>query len=117
MIIKSQRAKRAILTALADEDMTKILDAVMIHSKSINDIIRENNIAHTTGYRKTNWLLKEGLLIIDKIIITPEGKKYSLFHSVLKSITVKYEHKGVVIEAEQNYDIIEKKMARFYSLD
>ena len=117
MIIKSQRAKRAILTALADEDMTKILDAVMIHSKSINDIIRENNIAHTTGYRKTNWLLKEGLLIIDKIIITPEGKKYSLFHSVLKSITVKYEHKDVIIEAEQNYDIIEKKMARFYSLD
>ncbi len=117
MIIKSQRAKRAILAALADEEMVKILDSVMNHSKSINDIIRESNIAHTTCYRKTKWLLKEGLIIIDKIVITPEGKKFSLFHSVLKSISVKYENYDVIIDAEQNYDIIKKTMARFYSFE
>jgi hypothetical protein len=47
MIIKSQRAKKAVLAALADEEMIKILDSVMIHSKSINEIIRETNIAYT----------------------------------------------------------------------
>ena len=51
----------------------------MFHSKSINDIIRETNIAYTTCYRKTNWLLNEGLLKVDKIVITPEGKKFSQF--------------------------------------
>jgi len=117
MIVKSQRAKKAILASLADVEMVKILDSLMFHSKSINDIIRETNIAYTTCYRKTNWLLKEGLVKVDKIVITPEGKKFSQFHSVLKSINVKYEGNEIIVEAEQNFDIIKKTMERFYSLD
>lgn len=117
MIIKSQRAKRAILAALADEEMTKILDSVMYQSKSIGDIIIQTSIAYTTCYRKVKWLLNEGLIIIDKIIITKEGKKFSLFHSVLKSINVKYEDNSVVIEAEENFDIVKRTVERFYSLD
>ena len=44
MIVKSQRAKKAILASLADEEMVKILDSLMFHSKSINDVIGETNI-------------------------------------------------------------------------
>ena len=117
VLVQSQSAKKAILAALADEEMTKILDSVMYHSKSIVDITRENNIPHTTCYRKTKWLLNEGLVIVDKIVITPEGKKFSLYHSVLKAINVKYESNNVIVEAEQNFDIIKKTMARFYSLE
>ena len=117
MIVESQRAKNAILAALADEEMTKILDSVMYHSKSIADITRENNIAHTTCYRKTNWLINEGLVSVDKIVITPEGKKFSLYFSVFKSINVKYESNNVIVEAEQNLDIVKRAMARFYSLE
>jgi DNA-binding transcriptional ArsR family regulator len=117
MIVQSQRAKKAILAALADEEMTKILDSIMYHSKSIVDIIRENDIPHTTCYRKTKWLLKEGLVTVDKIVITPEGKKFSLYHSILRSINVRYESNSVIIEAEENVDIVKKMMARFYSLE
>ena len=117
MIVQSQSAKKAVLTALADEEMRNILDSVMYHSKSIVDISREQNIPHTTCYRKTKWLINEGLVIVDKIIITPEGMKFSLYHSVLKSISVKYEGNNVTIEAEQNFDIVKKTMARFYSLE
>ena len=83
MIVQSQSAKKGILTALADEEMMKILDSVMYHSKSIVDVARERNIPHTTCYRKTKWLLNEGLVIVEKIVITTEGKKFSLYHSVL----------------------------------
>ena len=79
MIIKSQRAKKAILAALADEEMVKILDSVMIHSKSINEIIKETNIAYTTCYRKVKWLLEERLVIADKIVITKEGRNLVYF--------------------------------------
>lgn len=37
------------------------------------------------------FLLNEGLIMLDKIIITPDGKKFSLHHTTLKSINVKYE--------------------------
>ena len=117
MIIQSQRVKKTILTALANEEMTKIFDSIMYHSKSIVDITRENNIAHTTCYRKTNWLINEGLVRVDKIVITPEGKKFSLYYSVFKSINVKYESNNVIVEADENFDIVKKTMARFYSLE
>ena len=117
MLVQSQRTKKAILSALADEEMTNILNSIMDNSKSIADITRENNIAHTTCYRKTKWLINEGLVSVDKIVITPEGKKFSLYFSVFKSINVKYESNNVIVEAEQNFDIVKRSMARFYSLE
>ena len=57
MIIKGQKLKQAILVALADEEIIKILDSAMYHSKSVNDVIKECDIPHTTAYRKIKWLL------------------------------------------------------------
>src|SRR2546422_6940816 len=117
MIIKSERLKRAILAALADTELQRILDAVMYQSKSVNQIIRETNVSHTTAYRKMRWLVEEKLLIVDKIEITEDGKKSSLFRTVLKSFNVRYEYNNVVIEAEQNVDTVRKITEKFFSLD
>lgn len=71
MIIKSQRKKNALLTALADEKMFKIMNSVMHNSKSFNDITTENSdIPLTTAFRKTKWLLNQEILVVDKIVIT-----------------------------------------------
>ena len=117
MIIKSDRLKCAILTALADTDLQKILDAAIYQSKSGNQIIKETNISHTSAYGKIKWLVEEKLLIVDKIEITEEGKKSSLFRTVLKSFNVKYEYNNVVIEVEQNVDRLKKITEKFFSLD
>jgi hypothetical protein len=117
MIIRSQRVKKAVLTALADEEMVKILDSTSDQAKSVRDIISEKSIPYTNAYRKTKWLVAERLLIIDKIIITPEGKRFSLFRSVLSSINVKYGKNEIIIEAEQNINPKIKTMERFFSLD
>ena len=85
--------------------------------KSGNQIVRETDISHTTAYRKIKWLVEEGLLIVDKIQVTEEGKKSSFFRTVLKSFTVKYEYNNVVIEAEQNVDSLKKITEKFFSLD
>ena len=117
MIVTSPRAKKAILTALADEEMIKILDCVMDVSMSVNEIMREKKIPYTTTYRKTKWLLDEGLLVVSKINITPDGKKSSLVHAVLRSITVKYKQDDISVEAEENYDVIRKVMEKFFSIE
>jgi hypothetical protein len=59
----------------------------------------------------------EKLLNVDKIEITEEGKKSSLFRTVLKSFNVKYEYNNVVIEVEQNVDRLKKITEKFFSLD
>jgi hypothetical protein len=117
MIVKSERSKRAILEALGDTELQKILDATMFNSKSVSQIIRDTAIPHTTAYRKIRWLLDEKLLVVDKIEITEDGKKSSLFRTVLRSFNVKYEYNNVVIEAEQNFDTLKKITEKFFSLD
>ena len=91
MQVKSERMKHAVLSALADPEMSSILRAVMHSPKSATEIVREGNISQTTCYRKIKWLLDEGLLVTDRIELTPEGKKYSVFKGVLKSINVTFE--------------------------
>jgi len=117
MIVKNERSKHAILDALGDTELQKILDATMFNSKAVSQIIRDTGIPQTTAYRKIRWLLVEKLLVVDKIEITEDGKKSSLFRTVLKSFNVKYEYNNVVIEAEQNYDTLKKIAERFFSLD
>jgi DNA invertase Pin-like site-specific DNA recombinase len=108
LTIKNERSKRAILAALADLELQKILNAAMYELTSVNQIIRNTSIPHTTAYRKIRWLIDEKLLIVDKIDITEDGKKSSLVRTVLKSFNFKYEHNNVIIEAEQNFDTFKK---------
>ena len=71
-------------SALADEEILKIMNCVIDRSKSFNDIIAENSsISRTTAFRKIKWLLKEGLVIVDKIVPTQDGKEYSLTQKCL----------------------------------
>ena len=115
MILDSQK-KEAILTALADPEAVSIINSTMNQSKSVSDIIRETNVPHTTAYRKIKWLVDEKLLVVDKVLINDEGKKYSLFHSVFRSITVKYENNKILIDAEQNIEPLNRLTERFFSL-
>jgi predicted transcriptional regulator len=118
MIVKSQRAKKAIVAALADEDMMKIMNSVTDDSKSIRTIMTERNIAYTTAYRKTKWLVNQSLLVVDRFEITPDGKKSSLVRSALRSIVVKYEQDGTVfVEAEENVSALKKVMKNFFSIE
>ena len=117
MIIKGDKLKQSILITLGDKEMLKILDASMLQPKPVNDIIRETGIPHTTAYRKVKWLLQEGLLAVQKIRITPDGKKFSEVRSTLKSFNVKYELNNVVVEGEQNFNPLERTAVDFFSLD
>ena len=116
MIVKGERLKRAILLALADTELQKIMDAAVFQSKSVNQIIQESNVSHSTAYRKIRWLVEEKLLIVDKIEITEDGKKSSLFRTTLKSFNIKYEDNNLLVEAEQNFDTMRKITENFFTL-
>jgi hypothetical protein len=108
VIVKSHRG--ALLAALADEEIVKIMNCVMYNSKSFNDIIHENNdMPRTTTFRRINWLLNEPILV-DKVTVTEAGKKFSLYHSTLKAISVRYENKDVIVQAEENFDIAKREI-------
>jgi DNA-binding transcriptional ArsR family regulator len=116
MIVKGERLKRAILLALADTELQKIMDAAVYESKSVSQIMEESDVSHSTAYRKIRWLVEEKLLIVDKIEITEDGKKSSLFRTTLKSFNIKYEYNNLLVEAEQNFDTMRKITENFFTL-
>jgi DNA-binding transcriptional ArsR family regulator len=116
MQLEGERIKSAVLTVLADPEMVRIIDSTMNQTKSVYDIIMETKMPHTTAYRKIKWIVDNKLLVIDRISISEEGKRYSLFHSVFRSINVKYENNTIIIEAEQNIDPVDRLTERFFSI-
>jgi len=117
MLIYKEKLKNSILTSLADQEMVNIMNSAIIHSKSIIDIIRETSIAHTTAYRKIKWMVEKGLLVVEKIDITEDGKKFSLLKTVYKSINVRYEYDKVTVESEQNVNALQDITVKIFSLD
>ena len=116
VVIERDRFKQAILAAIADKEMVKILDFTTFCSKSVNDIIRETGVSHSTAYRKIRWMLEEGLLFTEKMDITSDGKKFSLVRSTLKSINTKYEQGKITVQIEYNVNVLERTTERLFSL-
>lgn len=117
VIVERERFRQAIILTLADREMTRIIECVMQQSKSVPQIIRESCISHSTAYRKIKWMLEEGLLLTEKIGITPDGKKFSLVKSTLTSININYDKGNIFVNVEYNLDGLEKATERFFSLD
>jgi len=117
ILINNEKLKQSILTCLADREMVNIMSSAIIQSKSINDIIKETDVPHTTAYRKTKWMLENGLLVVEKIVVSKDGKKFSLLKSVFKSINTRFEYDKITVEVEQNVDTLQKIAQRIFSLN
>jgi predicted transcriptional regulator len=116
VIVMRDRFKHAILTALADNEMVKILDRTTFRPTSVNEVIKDTGISHSTAYRKIKWMLEEGLLFTEKISITDDGKKFSLIRSTLRSIVTKYDHGKMTVQVEYNINVVERTAEWLFSL-
>ncbi len=116
MIVDNQKLKSAILTGLADPEMVSIINSTMDQSRSVSAIIRETSIPHTSVYRKIKWLVDNNLLVVDKVAVSDDGKKYSLFYSAFRALIIRYENSRIVVEANQNIDPVNRLTERFFSL-
>jgi predicted transcriptional regulator len=117
VLVERDRFRWAILAALADAEMTKILECATISCKSVNAVIMQTGVPHSTAYRKIKWMLEEGLLFTEKIDITPDGKKFSLIRSTIKSLNISYDHGKTTVHVEYNVDRLEKMAERLFSLE
>src|SRR5581483_5572583 len=114
--VRDDKFRQAILASIADKEMAKIMECATLKAKSVNQVIRETGISYSTAYRKIKWMVDEGLLFTEKFEITPDGKKFSLFKSTLKSINVKYESGKTTVQVEYNVNVLQRTAERLFSL-
>jgi len=116
MEISDKNLKNAILTSLADEEIVKILNSTKKEAKSAIELMKIHDISHSTAYRKIKWLLDNRLLVVEKIEITPDGKKFSMLKNTLKSVQITYDEK-VTVQIKENENGIKLSAKQFLSLE
>jgi DNA-binding Lrp family transcriptional regulator len=94
LMVVEQDRKEALLQAMANGYMRKILLSTVSCARPIEEIARENGIPISTCYRRVRELIALRLLRIEKTIITDTGKKYETFRSLVKDATVSFSNCG-----------------------
>ena len=107
----------AVTKLLSDEHTVKILTATFRIPRSANYLSIKFNIPIAACYRRIRDLEKMGLLLITEKILTPRGKRVSLYQSTLKSAYLTFENgklkalleltNGSMGEQEETWNIIQ----------
>jgi len=99
--IVDDEKKQVILEILADKYCKKILHNTLEKPKSAMEISSEKNIPISTVYRRLQTLYDAKLLAISGSI-NQDGKKYFLYKSRIKSISLKCDLEVISIEVVPN---------------
>ncbi len=98
--IGDAQINKIILEAIGDDDKKNILNSVLDKPKIISEILDICKIPQTSGYRKINNLIKNGLLIVNGFEITIDGKTVNKYQSVFENIQIHIEKNRVVIQVQ-----------------
>jgi len=80
--------KENILKRLADEYSRRILQLTMQKHKTAERISSELGVPLSTVYRKIKELKETGLLIVEKSVVTKDGKVCDLYRSTIKGVKI-----------------------------
>lgn len=115
MHIKDRRLQQALLRALADESSARILAATAYRTLSVMDLIRQEGIASSSAYRHVHELESDGLLVVDRTVLTPDGKMYQMYRATFREVTVTFHAGDLVVNATPNLDAVQKAFRLFHS--
>lgn len=97
-----------ILKRLSDKHSRRILQHTMGTRKAAEDISKELGIPLSTTYRKINQLKKSGLLVIEKSVITKEGKVCDLYRSTIRGVRIHLDLQPPSLDLAFNEDVYDK---------
>ena len=98
--IEDPHVNKIILEAIGDDDKKNILNAVLDKPKIISEILEICNSPQTSGYRKINNLIKNGLLAVNGYGITSDGKTVNKYQSVFENIQISIEKNKVIVQIQ-----------------
>ena len=116
LLIRDEKRRSLIVAALADEFSNRILASAIINPKSVMDLVREHAIPMTSAYRRVKELTECGLLEVERIVLTNDGKKYDLYRSTVRAVNVRFENGVLEVDVTPSSTATEKIMRRFLSL-
>jgi len=100
IVLDDQRLAKIFLESFADDDKRNILEASMDEPLTIYDILSTCKIPQTSGYRKINYLIENGLLMVDGFTTTLDGKKIQKYQTIFNNIKMDIDRKNIVVKVQ-----------------
>lgn len=97
IVIDNPVLTRVILGSFGDDEKKKILGVINGNSLIISQIIDMCKIAQTSGYRKINSLIDDGLLVPSGYISTNDGKKVSKYRSIFDNLKIEIVKNKIIV--------------------
>ena len=101
-----------ILQAFGDSEKKKIMEIVSNNPEIIASILKKCNLPQTSGYRKINQLINDGLLVKSGYIMK-DNKKISKYVCIFNNLKINIDKNNLIVEVQltkleqQNSSIIQ----------
>ena len=105
----------AFLSALGDESSRKILTSAIASGKTVEEISAEQNLPLSTCYRRMRNLMGGGLMILERTVVTPAGKRYAVYRTTFSRAAISFNNGDIALEVTPNMAIIDKLRRRWLS--
>ncbi|MGI0082020.1 MAG: transcriptional regulator [Nitrosopumilaceae archaeon] len=100
LIIEDQALSKIILESFGDDDKKLIMNTLLDKSLIISEVLDRCKIPQTSGYRKINSLIQNGLLTTDGFITTNDGKKVNMYTSLFENLKIDIEKNKVIVKVK-----------------
>jgi len=104
--IQDQNFAKIFLEALGDPDKKAILNSVIGKPLIVAEILKICKMPQTSGYRKINSLIKDGLLIQSGQYMTADRKKITKYEAIFRNINIKIEKNSVRIKTQMKERVL-----------
>lgn len=98
--INDNHSSQTIMESFGDDDKSAILNVVIEEAKIISDILLDCKIPQTSGYRKINQLIKDGLLVSDGHITTSDGRKVTKYRSLFDNLRINIVKNKITVDVQ-----------------
>ncbi len=104
--LEDSRLIELVLKSLGDEDKKNIINAVMNEPMIISDILEISKTPQTSGYRKVNALIDDGILVPRGHLTTRDGKPVTKYKTIFENISISIEKNKVVVKVQPTQESI-----------
>ena len=109
--IEDNAVNQTILESYGEDDKIRILNCVSDEPKIISEILSDCKIPQTSGYRKINSLINDGLLKEDGSLIAHDKSNQKMFERISRLMAWVLEHdNNGVVKHEACYQIAARNM-------
>jgi len=110
MTIRDSNIAKTVLEAFGDEDKKKIISVLMNEPHIVSEVLSMCNLPQTSGYRKINSMISDGLLTIEGYITTSDGKRVNKYVSIFENIKIDIVKNNVTVKVKLKTNSIKNSL-------